>query len=157
MIKIRKQITTKYPDWELTIIIMGSGNISYFESLAKSNHIFNIRFIGFCDPEKYYEKEAILCMTSSTEVLPMVLIEAQSYGCIPIAYDSFTSLSDIIIDGKNGFKIPAFNEQVFIEKLERLMDNEVLREEMSMNAIEFVRKFEVQNIAGKWLQLFERL
>lgn len=155
MMKIWKQIAAKYPDWEL--IIMGSGNISYFESLAKNDHIYNIRFIGFCDPTKYYEKGAILCMTSSTEGLPMVLIEAQSYGCVPLAYDSFTSLSDIIIDGKNGFKIPAFNEQVFVGKLERLINNEILREEMSMNAIESVRKFEVQNIAEKWLQLFERL
>ena len=44
----------------------------------------------------------------------MVLIEAQMHGCIPVAYDSFDTLHEIIEHGKTGFAVKSFNKHEYI-------------------------------------------
>lgn len=152
IIDIWKDIARKYPDWEL--IVMGSGDIEYFRSLTKKLQIPNITFTGSCDPTKYYEQGAILCMTSSTEGLPMVLIEAMQYRCTTIAYNSFESLQDIITDGYNGYTVTPFNKKEYIQKLENLMTNDAQRKEFGQNGMEVIKKFDKEVIADKWIELF---
>ena len=43
----------------------------------------------------------------------MVLTEAMQYSCVPIAYNSYESLDDIIQHGKNGFKVKPFKINEF--------------------------------------------
>ena len=87
----------------------------------------------------------------------MVLIEAQQYGCVPIAYSSFAALDDIINDGENGFSVKAFDQKEYVSKLRRLMDDSNIRDRMSVNAIESVKRFNVDNIAALWIDNFERI
>lgn len=155
MMKIWHRISSKYSDWKL--IVIGPGNVTYFEAIAQKENIHNIVFVGPCDPIKYYEQGAILCMTSSSEGWGMVLVEAQSYGCVPIAYNSFASIKDIITNNKNGFYIPAFKEDMFVEKLQYLIDNNFTRNKMAEQAIESVHRFDSKEVADKWINLFCRL
>lgn len=155
VMKIWHRISNKYSDWKL--IVIGPGNVTYFKTIAQKENIHNIVFVGPCDPIKYYEQGALLCMTSSSEGWGMVLVEAQSYGCVPIAYNSFASIKDIIINKKNGFQVPAFEEDMFVEKLQYLIDNHSIRNKMAAQAIESVRRFNSEEVADKWINLFYRL
>lgn len=155
MLRIWKDIATKHSDWEL--IVMGSGNIKAFKSLVKRKGIKNVTFTGHCNPIEYYRSGSILCMTSSTEGLPMVILEAQIYGCIPIVYNSFSSLDEVIIDGVNGYKIPAFDKEKFAGCLERLMENEEERTRMIGKCQESVKRFDAKIIAQQWIRLFQEI
>ena len=152
---IWKDIAPKYPEWEL--IIMGSGNVESFKQLADKMHISNIKFTGSCVPTEYYKKGDILCMTSSTEGWGMVLIEGMQYGCVPIAYNSFSSLTDIIENNKNGFTVTPFNKQEYIEKLETLMNDTELRERFAQNGCESIKRFDHKLIAKQWIDLFKEV
>ena len=155
MFDIWKIIAPRHPDWELCI--MGSGNIEYFRNIVKHHNIPNIQFTGFCNPYDYYKDSSILCMTSSTEGLPMVILEAQMFGCTPIAYNSFASLQDFITDGINGFKIKAFDKQEFIARLEWLMENENERCRIAQECHKSTAKFDINVIAQEWIELFKGL
>lgn len=155
IIDIWKEVAHKHPDWEL--IIMGSGNIEYFRNLTNKLQIPNITFIGSCDPTKYYEQGAILCMTSSTEGWGMVLIEAMHYGCATIAYNSYASLQDIITDGYNGYTVTPFKKQEYIKKLKALMTDKALREQFGQNGMETIKRFDRKIIAKQWIELFREV
>ena len=155
MLDIWGIISHKHPEWEL--IIMGSGDIEYFKTLVKKKDIENTHFTGFCNPYEYYKEGSVICMTSSSEGFPMVLIEALMYGCIPIVYDSFSSLDEIVIDGINGYKIPAFNKRMFTERLEWLMENETERNKMISNCQESVKRFDARIIAKQWIEMFKEI
>ena len=155
MMRIWKRVSQKFPDWQLDVL--GSGDIDYFSNLAKKYSIQNINFVGFCNPQEYYDRGAILCMTSSTEGLPMVLIEAQTNGVIPITYNSYASATDIIDDGDNGFLVKAFDEDEYVEKLMLVMRDKELRLKMAESAMASVRKFDSRKIAEQWIDLFEKL
>lgn len=73
-------------------------------------------------------------MTSKYEGLAVTLMEALQYKCIPLAYDSFSSIYDIIIDGVNGFIIPAFKEDIYVNKLLSLIQDVNLRKSMMDNS-----------------------
>ena len=155
MLDVWKSIAPRHLDWELCI--MGSGNIEYFRNITRQYDIPNVHFTGFCNPYDYYKDSSILCMTSSTEGWGMVLVEAQMFGCIPIAYNSYSSLTEIITDGVNGYTIPTFNKKKFAERLEWLMDNEDERNKMIEECQKSVNRFDVNIIAQQWMNLFNEV
>lgn len=155
MLSIWKRVGTKYPDWNCLVI--GSGNIEYFRKAVEKYEIPNIQLLGFCDPKPYYKTGAILCMTSSAEGWGLVLVEAMAHGCVPIAYNSYASLQDIVTDCENGFAIPAFNEGIYIRKLELLMTDDKLRHKMAMKGLLDVSRFESSGIALEWIKLFDSM
>ncbi len=152
ILEIWKWIAPKHPDWDL--YIMGSGNIESFKNITQRYNIPNVVFTGSCNPYEYYKDGSILCMTSSAESWGMVLVEAQMFGCIPIAYDSYSSLGDIITDNVNGFKIAPFNKKQYAKRLEWLMENEDERNKMFEECQQSVKRFDVSIIAQKWIDLF---
>lgn len=153
ILEIWNTIAPKHPDWEL--YIMGSGNIGYFKAITQKKNIPNVVFTGSCDSYDYYKESSILCLTSSAESWGMVLVEAQMFGCIPIAYDSYSSLGEIITDNLNGFKITPFNKKEYAERLEWLMNNEMERERLAMGCLNSVPKFASIVIAQQWINLFK--
>lgn len=155
MMRIWKRVSQKFPNWELDVI--GSGDIEFFRALAKKNEVERINIVGFANPQEYYDRASILCMTSSTEGWGMVLIEAQSNGVVPIVYNSYASATDIINNGENGFLVKAFDEDEYVEKLSLLIKDEQKRQEMSERGLVKIKDFAVDKIAQKWLDLFNSL
>lgn len=155
MLEIWKSIAPRHPDWEL--YVMGSGNIEYFRNVTRQNNIPNAHFVGSCNPYDYYKDGSILCMTSSTESWGMVLVEAQMFGCIPLAYNSYSSLTEIITDGVNGYTIPAFDKKKFEERLEWLIENEDERNKMIVECKRSVERFDASIIAQQWIDMFNDL
>jgi glycosyltransferase involved in cell wall biosynthesis len=112
------------------------------EILPPSNHI-----------EEYYKKAAIYSMTSRAEGLPMVLIEAKSYGIPAIAFDCRTGPGEIINHGIDGFLIPCYDTELYAEKLSQLMQDSQLREQMNQKALADRDRFSLAAIIQKWVEL----
>lgn len=155
MLYIWKQVLVSHKDWRL--IVCGSGDTVYFRQLCSKFHIKNIEFSGFVNMEEYYAKASILCNTSVTEGWGMVITEAMQYSCVPMAFDSYASVHDIIEDGDNGYIIPAFDEKEYARKLDLLMSDKELRMKMASNGRESTKHFEPEMIAQQWIELFHSL
>ena len=56
-------------------------------------------------------------MTSHIEGWPMTLLEAQQYGCVPIVYNTFAALSEIIENNVNGYIIGKYDEEAFFNAI----------------------------------------
>lgn len=83
----------------------------------------------------------------------LTLTEAQQYGCVPLAFHSFASLTDIITDKVNGFAIPNDDISLYIKQMKLLMTDEKLRKSMSANAIESSKQFSIEIIIKKWMEV----
>lgn len=157
LMDIWKELSFKYPEWTLKLV--GGGELeSYIIEYIKNNQIQNIKLEGFQkDTSLYYQNASILCLTSIFEGWGLVLTEAMSRGCIPIAFQSFESITDIIDNNLNGFLVPPFDIEIFITKIKQIIDNPKLRIEISHNAISKSKKFTIENIGNKWEQLFKEI
>ena len=81
----------QFPDWKLNII--GNGpDLDYLKKRANKMNLERIFFVGHQDPEPYYKRAKIFCMTSSYEGVPLVISEAQNYNVFPILFNSFATI-----------------------------------------------------------------
>lgn len=156
ILKIWRNLYRDYPDWSLFVVGDGPDRDLY-ESISKRLNLDNINFVGTQSSEFYYAESKILCMASSYEGFGLTLIEAMAHGCVPIAYDSYEALGDIIGNEKNGFAIPAFDQKEYSRKLCMLMDNENLRYQMSLNGANVVKAHDVKVVVNLWIELFSSL
>ena len=141
-------------EWNLKIVGSGPAEDSYKELTLKLG-IKRIDFGGRQQPKPYYEESSLLLMTSSYEGWGLTLTEAQQFGCVPIAFDSYSSIHDIITNGENGFLIENNNIQLFTEKLKLLMKDKKMLNNMAKDAISSSHRFELYKIIYHWLKLIE--
>jgi len=90
-------------------------------------------------------------MASVTEGLPMVLLEAMSYGVPCIAYETASGVNDIISDNINGYVVKDRKEEEYIEKINDVIENEKLRKKLGTNAKETSKRFSRDEV-GKILR-----
>ena len=103
------------------------------------------------DIEQEYLNASIYVMSSHNEGFGMVLIESASYGLPAIAFDIATGPSDIILDSHTGYLIADNDLQAYADKLQTLMRDEALRENLGRQAKERVAEcFSKEAIARVW-------
>ncbi len=131
------------------LLIAGDGPIKdrckkLVDELILSDSVFILEKTS--EIEKLYSRARIFCLTSLMEGFPNVLIEAMSFGCVPVAFDCLTGPSDIITDSFDGFLIKDFNENKFAEKLSYLINNEDILRKMSEKSFDSAKRFYPEKI-----------
>lgn len=144
-------------DWNL--IIVGSGiDEQKLRDYAKGINIKNYSFLGATsEPENFYIESTLFMMTSRFEGWPMTLLEAQQCGCVPIAFNTFAALPEVIENGVNGYIVEKNDELQFAKKVIELMKNEPLRQQLAQNCINKCQNYSSKAIGDKWDSLLQRL
>jgi glycosyltransferase involved in cell wall biosynthesis len=147
------RIAKMNPDWILEIY--GKDTVDLKEAAKKMKIDSEILFF---DPvkniEEKYCESSIYVMTSRSEGFPMALLEAMAAGLPCVAYDCPCGPRAIIRDNVNGFLIEDGNADLFVEKLNDLIENETLRREVGKNARLSSEKYNIDEIMQTWNQLF---
>jgi len=86
-----------------------------------------------------YRKAKILVATSVNEPLGIIPLEAMSCGMVVLAVDD-AGYRETVISGKNGFLLSKNDPEVFVKKINQLLENKYLFEKMSKYAIENMNK-----------------
>ena len=157
LLRIWSRLEKRFPAWSLRFVGSGADE-PRLKKLAGKLGLERVRFEGFRKPQPYYREASIFCMTSAYEGFPNVLVEAASFGCVPVAFESFAAVRDIIADGENGCLVPAFDLDAYAETLARLMSDDALRERLAENALaQIPEKFSPEKIGAHWERLFRRI
>lgn len=145
-----------FVDWKL--IIVGAGvHEEYLQGLSEELALKNVTFTGRQDPIPYYRDAALFMMTSAVEGWGLTLTESMQTGVVPIAFDSYPALHDIITDGYDGRIIPDDDLEAYADCMEELMCNRENRERIAKNGLESCRRFEINRIVEQWAKLIESL
>ncbi len=143
-------------DWKLKIVGLGNDLDRYRRFVAR-NRLKRVSFEGLQIPDPYYREASLFMMTSAFEGWGLTLTEAQQMGCVPLAFDSYASLSDIITDGENGYIVPYGDLRQYADKMKELMLDTGKRRKMAANAIESSKRFEKRVIMEQWKSLLDEL
>ncbi len=148
----------KEDNWKLYII--GDGEeynnlINLVKKLKLEDRVILTGYRNKKEIEEYLLKSSLFLMASITEGLPMVLLEAMSYGIPCIAYETASGTSDIIKDNINGYIIKNRDEKEYIEKIEELINNENLRKTLGNNAKKTARDFSKEQILKIWYRILK--
>lgn len=150
LLNIWSQIYFKYPEWKVLIIGEGEDE-QMLKGIIEQYPNFSCQILHFTkEIVEFYSNAQIYALTSRFEGLPMVLIEALSYGCPIISYDCQTGPKDIVIDNNNGFLIEDANESDFVRQLMTMIESDSLREKFHKEALIMRKKFERDSIINEW-------
>lgn len=152
LIKSWSRIEKEIPDWKLSIV--GDGDLkNKLVNLIRKLDIKNIEIHPATDNIKqFYENASIYVMTSRYEGLPMVLIEAQSFGIPIVALDCPHGPAEIIKNEENGFLIPQQNIKLLEEKIIELAKNKNILSRLSEKSKINSKKFSKEIIINQWIE-----
>lgn len=109
----------------------------------------------------YYRKASVVVSTSEQEGLPMVMIEAQSFGVPIVSFDYMTGPRDIITDGKDGYVINGRSQEEKNKKMAtailELLSDDRKQQEMGKEAKRSSERFQIDNIGNEWKQIIEEI
>jgi len=89
-------------------------------------------------------------MSSKFEGLPMVLIEAQTFGLPIVSYDCPHGPKEIIEHGVNGFLVENQNIEELAKYIVKLASSESLLKKMSDNSLIVAEKYQPKAILEQW-------
>jgi len=158
LIPMWHRIIQKYPDWKLEIYGEGEQQNSLNLLIKQYNLTNYISILPFTNNiQQKILDSSILLFPSRYEGFPLTIIEAMSCGVPCISFDINSGPSDIIQNEHDGFIVPAFDQNLFIEKIEKLIKSEKLRKSLGIQARENIKRYNWSYLIKKWQLFLESL
>jgi GalNAc-alpha-(1->4)-GalNAc-alpha-(1->3)-diNAcBac-PP-undecaprenol alpha-1,4-N-acetyl-D-galactosaminyltransferase len=144
--------------WELSLVGDGDERI-YLENLADKLGVRNrIIFHGHLQDFSLQLSEAqIFVLPSLKEGFPNALIEAMSVPLACISGDFFAGSNEIVEEGINGLIVRPGNVDDLSFALNRLIENESLREKIAKNGVKVRETLAFETIAQQYLDFINQI
>lgn len=149
-----KKVMNKLPDWRMEIVGDGPA-LKHIQVQIETEKLPRIKVFGKQKPDEYYREAPIYIMTSAFEGFPNTLIEAQSFGAVPVIYDNYPMAGWVAHDGEDAFLIPPFEVDEMAEKILFLAKNEPQRNKMGTASLKNARRFTIDKVGKHWLDFFD--
>lgn len=137
---------------------------------------YRIEFLGFRkDIEELYKKSSIFVLSSRYEGFGLVLIEAMSQGCAPVACDYKGRQREILsplqgdslkVNGysdhgievtENGILCEPDNVEALASALKKMVEDEDYRKKVQLNAVERSKFYTMENTMNRWENLLKTI
>lgn len=158
LIRMFETIHKQLPEYKLMII--GDGELQ--QELIDVTHRLHLEeaiiFTGRLNSEEiehHNQHASIYAMTSYSEGLPFVLIEACSCMLPAVAFDVRVGPRSVIEDSVNGYLIPDQDEALFIETCVTLAKDREKREAMALAAYQRAQYYTKENVKAIWYQILK--
>ncbi|MDI3474089.1 MAG: alpha-maltose-phosphate synthase [Candidatus Woesearchaeota archaeon] len=151
------------PEDEFELNLVGpplhSQYLKTIKEKIEESKLKNINLIGAVNYEKipeYYKESHIFVSAAILEVQSLVVIEALSSGT-PVIGLSNETIDEVIIDGKNGYKLPKdATPEEFAKRIMKIASlNQNDYEKMCKNAYESSKVFDWDNVIDKTIQMYQ--
>lgn len=116
-----------------------------------------IEFIGEIDNvEQFYARASVLLLTSKSEGFGMVINEAACFG-VPSVCAGIPGIDELIDDGINGYIVKDSDAKIMAHRVCNLLSDNVLYQNMSLNAKKRAGKYDRSVIANRWRLLIDTI
>jgi D-inositol-3-phosphate glycosyltransferase len=152
-------------DIDCSVLIVGGdesseAQVQVLKGLAQARGIdHRVAFIGAVDHEQlplYYNAADVCVVPSHYESFGLVAIEAMASG-VPVVASRVGGLTGTVRDGETGYLIPWLCPEPFAERIELLLDNEPLRQNLGDAAREAVARYRWENVASAVMDVYREL
>ena len=157
-IEVASKVLPSHPDWEWDIFGQGDELNHLMLLISEKGIEKQMHFRGqVSDLYERYSDYSLMVMTSRYEGFPMTLLEGMGNGLPLVSFDIPTGPDEIIDDGKNGYLIKAFEIKTMIERINDIVENQALREELSKGSIEKRSMFVEEGIVQEWKDILAKI
>lgn len=145
---------------EAALLVLGEGpEKNVLEQLAIDLGISEqVHFLGSrLNTEEYLQVSDVFVLPSSSEGMPIALLEAMSVGTACIG-SSIGGITDLIEDGNHGFLVSSGDDVELRARLKQLLADPNLRKQFGRNARSLVaERFAMKDTAKSYLSLYQNI
>lgn len=142
-------------DPKVWLVMAGSGTMEdeIRRAAATSGVADRIKFLGFVTGDakrRAYRAASLFVLPSvmTTEVFPMVLLEASAFG-LPLVVSDLPTFRSIVAPGDNGLVVPRGDVEQLADALDRLADDPLAQARMGRQARERLKDYTWARIAAR--------
>lgn len=139
------------PQSNNTLILAGDDFSGYINVLRNGKYHFAGYIPNISD---VYNKCSVYVAPSLTEGFGLTILEAMSFGR-PVIVSEGAGASELITDGKEGFKVPIRRPDIIADRIKCLRDNPILMREMGERARETAMHFSWDKIEKRYIEVFK--
>ncbi|MBQ9037074.1 MAG: glycosyltransferase [Erysipelotrichaceae bacterium] len=159
LIDIMNQLCKKDDRWHLNLFGDGEQKPDILNKIKEYGLENNVTVHGFQSKDvinSYLSKSSIYMMTSHSEALPIVLLEAVSFGLPIVAYEC-PGVDEIVEEDLNGYRISGRDIEDYCNKTLKLISDSELRKQFGKHAFEVSHRYSKETIKTEWENLIESL
>jgi glycosyltransferase involved in cell wall biosynthesis len=150
-----ESLTTTYP---LHVLLTGPARGYVKKRLERSNipytHVFLDQFESVAE---YYQVLDLYLVTSREEGGPKALLESLASG-IPFVSTAVGMVSEVIIDGLNGFVVLNGDVSMLVEKAKRILASPGTRADIIRNGLESIKSYNMEKTTyAMYTQMYKPL
>lgn len=158
LIEIAKNLPS---GWHINVAGQGKREqvIAFQNLISKSEVEQKIHFLGELtgnDLSDHYERGSIFLSTSRTEGLPLVIIEAMSFG-LPVVSFAHSGGCEILAGGRYGKIVPIGDVDAMISAIKVLAESKELRLHFQELSLQRYENFKLGIITKEWENLLSAL
>ncbi len=151
---ILEKVLEKMPDVNFYWVGDGQYRQRITDKLEKFE---NFKWLGRLEyPEKirkFLETIDVYALITGMDLAPLTLKEAQLMGK-PVVATDVGGDREMMVDGKTGFLLKEGNSKDIIEKISKILENELMAKEMGKEGTKFIKEqFNWELVAKKFLQI----
>lgn len=154
ILPVWKRIRAALPDWELDVVGDGPA-LKDLQTEIATQGVQGVTLHGRQKPDEYFRRASVFLMTSAFEGFPNTVVEAQSFGAVPVLFNTFPVAEWLVGDGANGFLVPPFDVDAMAAKVVQIARDDG-RQELMLGALENARRFEIERVVQIWERLFDQ-
>lgn len=145
----------QHPQWDMVILGDGPLRASLLQQIQTKGLSGRVLMPGRAgNVGAWYERADLYVMSSRVEGFPNTLGEAMAHGCAAVSFDCDTGPRDLIRHDVDGLLVPPGDVAALAQSLRRLMQDDVLREQMAVRALEVRNRYSMKRVLGLWDELF---
>lgn len=148
-----EKVQARLPDWVLDVVGAGPALDDLKLEIAEKS-IKGVTLYGRQKPNEFFRRSAIYVMTSAFEGFPNTLVEAQSFGAIPVLFNSFPVVEHIVTNGSDGILIEPYDLEAMVSRIVEVAQS-AERLEFASRVLNSARRFEINAVGQKWQRLFD--
>ena len=136
--------------------VFGIGTEKEYLSMFQSPRVILKGFVNNVDDLMMNYISIVIVPSVSHEACPMVPLEAFSYG-MPVIATNIGGQAEIVKDNYVGYHVPVKDPRAIAGKIDFLIENRDIYCQMSNNALEYSKKFDVKHFREQILGIFDNL
>jgi glycosyltransferase involved in cell wall biosynthesis len=150
--------------WEhkdVVFVFAGAGSREPYKRMLWETGIseknFEFCYVDYRNMPQLYNSGDMLVLPSLLESFPMSILEAMACG-LPVVASDVGDVAELVKDGGTGFLIAKGDHQTLAERINRLLDDEALRERMGKNARSLVAEnYSLEMMSKMTLEVYQEV
>lgn len=144
---------------DIGLYIVGGNPTEEYIALRNNLNAENTHFVGFMDKErlkKYYRAADLFILPTREDIWGLVVNEAMANGLPIVSTNRCIAALELVKEGVNGYIVPVEDEKALAEAINKVLEDEEKKLQMSRASLEIIRAYTFENMAKRHIEVFEQ-